>query len=104
MQARVITFEGSPQSAQGAPQRFREEVLPKLRAQGGFRGALVLLDRESGKFLGVTLWDSDEDLKAAARSMDAVRDANTSAMGVSQRTEDFEVVAQMMEGSATGGS
>jgi hypothetical protein len=102
MQARVVTFEGSSQGGPAAPQRFQQEVLPKLEAQSGFRGALVLLDRAGGKLLGITLWDSEGDREKATQAMEATRQANAASMGATSSAEDFEVVAQVMPGTPAG--
>jgi hypothetical protein len=41
-----------------------EHVLPALEMQDGFSGGLVLADRQSGKVLVVTLWESEQALDA----------------------------------------
>jgi hypothetical protein len=46
-----------------------EHVLPALEMQDGFSGGLVLADRQSGKVLAVTLWESEQ-------AMDATEDAS----------------------------
>jgi hypothetical protein len=46
-------------------ERFREEVLPGLRAQDGYEGALAMATPE-GQGLLVTLWESAEAADAAS--------------------------------------
>ena len=48
MFARVTTFQGSPDRIEEGLRIFRENVIPWLRDATGFRGWLVLLDREQG--------------------------------------------------------
>jgi len=45
--------------------RFREEVIPGLKQQAGYEGCLVLTTPE-GKAILITLWETEEAVKAAA--------------------------------------
>ncbi len=94
MHARVVTFEGAPEQVQqGAEQRFRERVLPALRQQPGFKGAYVLLNRERGKLLGITLWENAQAAQAAMQAMEPIRTASAQEMGAPAVTpEEYEVV------------
>lgn len=47
-----------------ATELFKADVLPGLRAQEGFEGAVVLATPE-GKGMIVTVWDSEEEAAAA---------------------------------------
>jgi heme-degrading monooxygenase HmoA len=69
MFARVSTYEGRPEQLDEMHQEGMEHVLPALEMQDGFSGGLVLADRQSGKVLAVTLWESE-------RAMDATEDAS----------------------------
>ena len=69
MFARVSTYESRPEQLDEMHHEGLEHVLPALEMQDGFSGGLVLADRQSGKFLVVTLWESDQ-------AMDATEDAS----------------------------
>jgi heme-degrading monooxygenase HmoA len=69
MFARVSTYESRPEQLDEMHHEGMEHVLPALEMQDGFSGGLVLADRQSGKFLVVTLWESDQ-------AMDATEDAS----------------------------
>ncbi len=65
MYARVSTFQGPvDQTAEGI-RVAREQILPAARLQDGFRGIYILFDRESGRSLAMTLWESEEDMRAS---------------------------------------
>src|SRR5215211_4243028 len=64
MFARVSTYEGRPEQLDEMHQEGMEHVLPALEMQDGFSGGLVLADRQSGKVLVVTLWESEQALDA----------------------------------------
>jgi heme-degrading monooxygenase HmoA len=69
MFARVSTYEGRPEQLDEMHHEGVEHVLPALKMQDGFSGGLVLADRQSGKVLAVTLWESEQ-------AMDATEDAS----------------------------
>jgi len=69
MFARVSTYEGRPEQLDEMHHEGVEHVLPALEMQDGFHGGLVLADRQSGKVLAVTLWESEQ-------AMDATEDAS----------------------------
>jgi heme-degrading monooxygenase HmoA len=64
MFARVSTYEGRPELLDEMHHEGIEHVLPALEMQDGFSGGLVLADRQSGKVLAVTLWESDQAMNA----------------------------------------
>jgi heme-degrading monooxygenase HmoA len=69
MFARVSIYEGRPEQLDEMHHEGVEHVLPALQMQEGFNGGLVLADRQSGKVLAVTLWESEQ-------AMDATEDAS----------------------------
>ena len=60
MHAQVTTIETSPARLDDAVRFFREQVLPQLRQMDGFEEFIALSDRQSGKLVGVTLWENEE--------------------------------------------
>jgi hypothetical protein len=67
MFARVITSEGKPEQVETVLRYFRENIEPAARKAAGFKGAYFLVDRKSGKTLGMALWDTEEHLQASAQ-------------------------------------
>jgi heme-degrading monooxygenase HmoA len=41
-----------------------EKVLPQLERLDGFEGSLILANRRSGEIVAVTLWESEEAMRA----------------------------------------
>jgi heme-degrading monooxygenase HmoA len=58
--ARASTFTGTSDQVDEAIRQAREDVVPRLEQLEGYRGAYFLVDRQNGKSLAVTLWDSEE--------------------------------------------
>jgi heme-degrading monooxygenase HmoA len=47
---------------------FRDSVVPAYKEMKGFKSALLLVDPASGKGLGISLWESEADVKAVQGS------------------------------------
>jgi heme-degrading monooxygenase HmoA len=81
MYARVTTLEGSPDRIDDGVSHIREQVLPQLQQMEGFKGFIALGDRQSGKLLGVALWESEEVLRATEEAVSRVRSGAAEATG-----------------------
>lgn len=93
MHARVTIAEGDPARADDAAQVIREQVLPGVRELDGFRGAIGLSDRETGKSITVTLWESQQAMLASEQAANRLRSDVMEALGASKPTvERYEVV------------
>ncbi len=68
MFARITTFEGRPERVAEFRHAMEEHVLPALRRLPGFQGVLFLADQESGKVLGVALWETEESMRDSEES------------------------------------
>lgn len=97
MFAHVVTFQGPAEQLEGIGMRgFRERVVPVLRQQEGFQGALVMLDRAQNQVLGVTLWDTDEHARAAGTRLEQERQTGVTEIGATSSTAAiYEVLAQL---------
>jgi hypothetical protein len=88
MYARIATFESDPSTVDDAIRMVREEV--DGDTPEGLEGAkmLMLVNRESGKGLGITLFDSEDAMRRGDEALNAM-----SPGGTERRTsvEFFEV-------------
>jgi heme-degrading monooxygenase HmoA len=94
MFARVVTTDVFPNGMESVI-RVVDEQLPDARQQPGFTGFYLLADREAGKLMTISLWDSREDIlaveaRAAAVTSQTVR---SGAMTVPDVTV-YEIVVQ----------
>ena len=96
MFARVSTIKGLPNRVEDGIRQFREQVLPAGRKFTGFKGAYLLVDRHSGKFVGITLWETEKALQASAAAADQLRAQATKAAAAPKppTVEIYEVAAQ----------
>ena len=81
MFARVSTFQGPPDQTAEGIRLAREQILPAARLMDGFKGIYLLYDRESGKSLSVTLWETEADMQASEEAASQVRDQSAEASG-----------------------
>jgi hypothetical protein len=91
MYARVATFESDPARVEDAIKMVREEV--ESENTPGLEGAkmLMLVNRETGRGLGVTLFESEEAMRRGDEALNAMNP------GASERrvsVEFFEVPVQ----------
>jgi heme-degrading monooxygenase HmoA len=92
MYARVSTIEGSPDKVDDVTRQTQEQTLPQLRQMEGFRGFVALGDRQSGKMIGVSFWESEEALRASDEAASSVRSgAAEAADGIVAGVEEYEV-------------
>ena len=97
MIAHVAEFEGPTDVLEGVGmQGFRDRVIPVLETQPGFDGYLILLNREKGKLLGVTLWDTEENGRLAAARLEQERRTGDEVMGTNSPVPElYDVIAKL---------
>ncbi len=84
MYARIATFESDPARVDDAIKLVQEEV--QGDTPEGLEGAkmMMLVDRETGKGLGVTLFDSEEAMRRGDEALNAM------SPGASERRTSVE--------------
>jgi heme-degrading monooxygenase HmoA len=80
VRARISTLEGSPEHIDEGLRQVRENVLPQLQQQEGFKGMVALANRQTGTTLGITFWENEEALKASEEAADRLRENSAEAM------------------------
>ena len=65
MHARVSQISGSPENVEQGISTFKDSILPELKSIDGNRGAILLIDRSSGRATAITLWDGEEAMQAS---------------------------------------
>ena len=92
MYARMSTLEGPADRMDEGLRQVREHALPQLQQQDGFKGFVALGDRQSGKLIGISFWESEEAMRAAEEVGDRTRRESAEAMGDTIEDVDrFEV-------------
>ena len=99
MFARITTYKGRPEGVDEFRHAMEEHVLPALRRLPGFQGVLFLADHESGKVLGVALWETEESMHDSEESAYWFRAYGAEA--ASERitgVERYEIIVSDLEG------
>jgi hypothetical protein len=73
MYARHVTVHGSPDRIDEAVQSVRDHVIPVLKDCDGFKAQLLLVDRSKGEAIGISLWDTEENMNASEEKVAAAR-------------------------------
>ena len=92
MFARMSTLEGPPDQMEEGLRYVREQLLPLMQQQDGFKGFIALGDRQSGKLIGVSLWESEQAMHASEEAGDRTRSDSAQAVsGTVAGVERYEV-------------
>ena len=105
MHARVSTFEGGTiEQIEGGVRLLREQVIPAAQGIEGFAGVISLVDRAGGKQLTITLWESEEAMRASEEAADRLRQGAADALQAKiASVERYEVVVSEIRAPALSG-
>jgi heme-degrading monooxygenase HmoA len=93
MFARVATYQGPPELIDEGIRIGKKQILPQARQLDGFKGVYFLVERQSGKHLTITLWESEEAIRASEQAANRLCSEDAEAAGAMvQIVERFEVV------------
>jgi len=97
MFARVTISQGEPEQIEAGIRNYREHVGPAAKKMAGFKGSYLLVDRKSGKMLGLALWATEENLQASAKAAAELRAGvlRASAAIKPPTVEIYEVAVQL---------
>lgn len=92
MFARIGTWQGSEDELDRWIERSRTQVKPGIAEDLGLKAAYWLVDRSAGKGLIVTLWDSEEAMRASEQARRKRQAAMTTVTGAAVTTDRYEVI------------
>jgi heme-degrading monooxygenase HmoA len=73
MFASVSTYQGPPDQIDDGLRYAQENIVPSLQEVEGFEGVYLLVDRQSGKVLTITLWETEAALRASEEEANQLR-------------------------------
>jgi len=92
MHARMGTFQVPPDAVGEMTRLQREVIVPAAREATGFKGILSLVDWDSGKIISLTMWDSEDAMRASEERAGKFRaEATSNTKGEVVKVERFEV-------------
>ncbi len=99
MYARVSTYEVPAGAYDQATRGFEEQPIENAE---GFSGGYLLVDRESGKALSITMWESKEALDRSAERANQMRSqVMEGASGQTTDVRSYEVAVTKKPPSGT---
>lgn len=81
MYARVTQVQGSPEKVAAGIESFKGQVVPAVKDLDGFKAVMLLVDRDSGKGYGISLWDTEEARSQGTKAVEQARAATIKEMG-----------------------
>jgi heme-degrading monooxygenase HmoA len=73
MHARLSTLQLDPSRIDDAIRGLEERDVGELEKQEGFKGLTLLVDRQSGKAVGVSFWESEDAMRNSEETGEATR-------------------------------
>lgn len=103
MYTRVLTFTGAT-DIDGGVAYLRNEALPTITAQHGYRGVVASADRQNGVLGILSLWDSESDRAASESALGKAREEAVRIVGGTLTVENFEQVIEKVVKPPTAGA
>ncbi len=93
MYARTSTWTGSTEALDKWAQHVGAKVAPMVAGLAGNAGAYFFIDRDEGRALTLTLWQSEDAALASDQMADQSRESTVAATGVALESRGrYEVV------------
>jgi quinol monooxygenase YgiN len=90
--ARTITIDARPESVEDGLRYVRDEVFEAITSMPGCVGMSMVTDRESGRCIATTAWESQDTMRASEQSARVLRERSASIFGSSPHVEEWELV------------
>ena len=91
MYARSTTIQAQPSSIDAGIAHVRDEVMPALQGMPGCIGVSLLVDRNSGRCIATSAWESDEAMRASDETVTPIRDRAAERFGGTANVEQWEI-------------
>jgi heme-degrading monooxygenase HmoA len=89
--ARSTTIQAQPSSIDAGIAYVRDEVMPAVMELDGCVGISLLVDRESGRCITTTAWETEQAMRASEDRVAAVRTRAEQAFGGRATVEMWEI-------------
>ncbi len=96
MHARIVAGMAKPGTIDQGIDIYKNSVAPATKEQKGFKGVFFLVDRDTHKFMSVTLWEMEADMEAGEASgyLQEQIAKVAAIIAAPPTTEHYEVAAQ----------
>jgi quinol monooxygenase YgiN len=91
MYARSTTMHPRPEVVDDVTAYVRDEVMPMVTALDGCIGLSLMTDRDTGRCIATSAWDTEEAMRASAERVSASRERAATMFGVTPEVEEWEI-------------
>jgi heme-degrading monooxygenase HmoA len=88
---RSVTVNGDPDKLDAGIVSIRNHVLPLLKAQKGYRATIASVDRQTGRLVASTVWETKADLDASESKLAGPRAEAAKAAGAGPNDVQVEI-------------
>ena len=81
MYARSTTIQAQPSSVDAGVAHIRDDVMPRLQEVDGCVGLSLLADKQTGRCILTTAWETEEAMRASAEQIRPIRDRAAAEFG-----------------------
>ena len=91
MHARSITFSSSPERLDAGMTLIRDEVMPAVLSMDGCLGMSMMVDRESGRCICTTAWETEDAMLESAEAVLPLRRRVAEMLGNEMTMAEWEI-------------
>lgn len=91
MYARSTTMQARASSIDDGIAHIRDEVMPTIQGIEGYVGLSLLVDRQSGRCIATSAWQSAEAMRASEEQIRPIRGRAAEIFGGSPQVEEWEI-------------
>ena len=91
MYARSTTVRGAPHAVDDGISHVRDRVWPELQQVPGCIGLSMLADRDDGRCIVTSAWDSERHMRSGTERADALRDETARLLGGQPEAAEWEI-------------
>lgn len=93
MYTRSTTIAAQPSSIDAGIAHVRDEVMPALQDMAGCFGVSLGVDRQSGRCIATSAWETEEATRASADQVTPIRDRAAEMFGGTADIDQWEIAA-----------
>jgi heme-degrading monooxygenase HmoA len=93
MFARVTDISGPSNRIDAGMAEYRDTVLPAIKAMDGFQRAYLLVNRDGGRALSITTWESQEAMRASEEAANGLVAKITETLEAQAAVVHYEVAS-----------
>jgi heme-degrading monooxygenase HmoA len=102
--ARSTTIMARPESIDAGIAQVRDEVMPVIQGMEGCVGLSMMVDRESGRCITTTAWQSLEAMRATDETLRPVRERVAETVGGTPQVDEWEIAVLHRDHMSTDGA